>query len=237
MRPSPAELQAAYHIIERERFWSKVSLEGPLHPALKTRCWLWLGAHQQGSEYGVFRFRGTNTPAGKVALILSGVEVLDGLLMCHHCDNPSCIRPDHLFQGTDKENAEDMVAKGRSSHGEKHYRALLTEDDVKSIISRHLAGEAANALACAFNTSDSTISAILLGRQWRHLTHGQVHSRGRGRGEDAHAAKLTEEQVRGLRAQAATGDLGNISQLARELGVQRHTIYNILNGRTWANTK
>lgn len=236
MRPSADELHAAYHTLELERFWSKVSLEGPLHPVLRTRCWVWLGAHQQGREYGVFRLRGRVMPAGKAALILSGVVVREELLICHRCDNPPCVRPDHLFQGTDKANAEDMVLKGRSSSGTKHYRALLTEDDVQTIVAAHLAGETGASLALRFGVSRSAVGAILQGTQWKCLTGGQVHSRGKVRGEEHHHAKLTEDQVVALRKSWRTGKL-NISQTARDLGVTRNTLRFALQGKTWANIK
>jgi hypothetical protein len=237
MRPSPAELEEAYHVIEQERFWSKVDLDGPIHPLLKTKCWLWLGAHQMDSGHGVFRLRGTNMPAGKAALILSDVEVTAGLNICHHCDNPPCIRPDHLFQGTDKENAQDMAQKGRSSWGEKHYRAKLTNADARSIIQEYAAGALAKDLAAKYRVSPSAVGALLTGRQWKQLTGGASVSHGRGRGERAHAAKLTEAVVLEIRQKYATGKLGNLSQVARDLGVQRHAIYALLSGKTWAHIK
>lgn len=237
MRPSPTELEEAYHVIERERFWSKVNLNGPIHPVLGTRCWLWEAAHQQRSEYGVFRLRGTNTPAGKAALTLSGIEVIEGLLICHRCDNPPCVRPEHLFQGTDQDNSDDKVSKGRSCHGESHPKALLTEVEARGIIAAHLDGARGKDIALRYGVSASTVGAILTGKQWRHLTKGVSVSRGKGKGEASHVAKLTEAVVLDIKRRHTAGTLGNLSQLARELGVNRHAIYAILDGRTWTHVK
>jgi hypothetical protein len=88
-----------------ERFWAKVQ---------KTDgCWLWTGCRNR-LGYGKIKVRSYVTePAHRVALKLSGVEVPDDMDACHHCDNPRCVRPDHLFVGTRKDNMQDAVRKGR----------------------------------------------------------------------------------------------------------------------------
>src|SRR5678816_2871477 len=93
-----------------ERFWSKVDQSGD--------CWIWT-AHHLSSGYGLI---GTGSMrdgtrrgslAHRVSWELAYGTIPDGLFVCHRCDNPSCVRPDHLFLGTCKDNAADSVAKGR----------------------------------------------------------------------------------------------------------------------------
>lgn len=94
-----------------ERFWEKVE---------KTDgCWLWT-ASLTNKGYGEFRL---NEPspilAHRVAYELAHGPIPPGLFVCHHCDNPPCVRPDHLFLGTQKDNAQDMVRKGRHANTKK----------------------------------------------------------------------------------------------------------------------
>ena len=95
------------------RFWEKVN---------KTdTCWLWTAQRTTGG-YGVFRIRNprAQTTAHRVAWEMAHGPIPDGLNVCHHCDTPSCVRPDHLFLGTQRENLRDMTVKGR------RYRRIVT---------------------------------------------------------------------------------------------------------------
>ena len=95
-----------------ERFWAKVDKNGPVHPTLGTPCWLWT-AGLQGAGYGQFH----PSPSVKVLAhryaweLDSGAPPQDNIL--HRCDNPPCVNPNHLFEGTQTENMKDMVEKGR----------------------------------------------------------------------------------------------------------------------------
>lgn len=142
------------------RLWEKVS---------KTDgCWLYTGGKGRNG-YGLFYIHDRTVPAHKVAFELCCGPVPDGLFVCHSCDTPSCVRPDHLFLGTPKQNSEDMVQKGRhkgQEPGEGHKLSKLTEADVLLIRSDP---RGPSDLAAQFGVSAPTICDIRSRRSWRHI--------------------------------------------------------------------
>ena len=91
-----------------ERFWAKVERgEG---------CWLFTG-YRASHGYGSHRYQGKAYRAHRLAYLLTYGTLPSDLNVCHHCDNPGCVRPDHLFLGTQADNMRDMIAKGRGIVG------------------------------------------------------------------------------------------------------------------------
>jgi len=98
-----------------ERFLSKIK---------KTKnCWFWLGSLRKGKmKYGRFAVsHRKNVIAHRFSYELYKGKIPDGLLVLHSCDNPSCVKPGHLFIGTQKDNMQDMVKKGRGKNGSGYY--------------------------------------------------------------------------------------------------------------------
>lgn len=149
-------------------------------------CWIWPKAKTRDG-YGQLsnRIGGRNVPAyaHRVAHLIATGSSADGMDVCHRCDNPACINPDHLFEGTAADNLRDMASKGRGNRGKKlpigkrHWasqnpervrgvangNARLTEADVREIRSSTLRGAR---LAERFGVSQTLISNIRRGKCW-----------------------------------------------------------------------
>lgn len=87
--------------------------------------------------------------------------------MLHSCDNPSCVRPDHLFEGTQQDNMDDKVRKGRTARGVKHGLSRLTYANVASILSSSLS---TRALAKVYRVAQSTVARVKQGKTWAHAS-------------------------------------------------------------------
>lgn len=154
------------------RFWAKVE---------KTEtCWLWRAAKAGGSRgcwYGVIG-RGShlegNVRAHRLAYELIYGPIPAGMNVCHTCDNPECVRPDHLFLGTQKDNVLDAISKGRQinppiKRGENHGMVKLTTTQVLQIREELKAGNRQTDIAEHYNVTQAAISLIKLGKKWAWL--------------------------------------------------------------------
>ena len=158
------------------RFWQKVNKRGPIHPKLKTRCWLWTGATLTSKgDYGIFKVgnrRGYLAHRFSYALHYS--LTLNSICVCHHCDNPNCVNPKHLFLGTHQDNNADMKKKGRrvNHHGEEYSSAKLTDDIVREMRRRYIPEHSIHggrAMAREFGVSSVAARWAICGRTWRHI--------------------------------------------------------------------
>lgn len=96
-----------------ERFWKKVNKDGP--QILDTKCWAWTGALNNWNCARFWIYGRTVVYASRFSWELHYGSIPEGLFVCHHCDNPSCVNPEHLFLGTCKDNRDDMIRKGRGA--------------------------------------------------------------------------------------------------------------------------
>lgn len=160
-----------------ERFWEKVDKNGPIVSSMTTRCWVWV-ACVDGCGYGMIGLgNGKVGKANRVSWELHFGPLVGKECALHHCDNPGCVRPDHLFKGTQKDNAVDREKKGRLLHpaGAGHWSRTHPEK-LKNMARGDRAGL-------------------------------RVHPERAPSGERNSHAKLTDDLVLALREEAASTDI------------------------------
>ena len=133
-------------------------------------CWEWTGAKNEHGYAKMVRQGKTHRVHRYVYQLVAG-ELGPGINVCHACDNPPCIRPSHMFPGTQADNEKDKKNKGRRRdlRGEQAGRAILTEEQVNQIL-RDTRTEFE--LARIYQVNRSTISHIKTLRNWKHLQAG-----------------------------------------------------------------
>ena len=146
-----------------ERFYSKVRVSS-------SGCHIWTAALSDRG-YGRFLVDGKNRHAHRIAWELANGPIPRGLWVLHHCDNPRCVNPAHLFLGDVVANVRDMIAKGRNAprHGEHGGKTILTSAQVLEIRQWPRTIHVQRQLALKFLVSVAAIKAVQYRRNWRHL--------------------------------------------------------------------
>lgn len=138
-------------------FWNRVSRRRP------DECWDWIGVVTPYG-YGVFNNRRAHRLSYQINVGEPGAfDVL------HTCDNRKCCNPNHLYLGTDIENARDRVVRNRTAKGSKNAHAVLTEEQVSNIKASLRAGALVTPLAAQYGVTRMTIRRIRMGSHWRHV--------------------------------------------------------------------
>ena len=148
-------------------FWKNINIKGD------DFCWEWK-LYRDKEGYGNFKYQGKTNLAHRIAYALANNVPIENLdTVRHTCDNPGCCNPKHLINGTNLENMQDMVMKGRRFQplirGEQHYRAKLTESQVLEIRKRYANGEKQKILAINYEVNQSHISDIVNNKKWGWL--------------------------------------------------------------------
>lgn len=149
-----------------ERFWEKVKRCG------EDECWEWQAARNAKGYGRLTSGRGVNLKAHRVAFALSnGGVVSDDAHVLHHCDNPPCCNPSHLFVGSAKDNTADMIAKGRGSapprlFGARNHNAKFDERVARKIIKDP---RTLHVIAADYGISWMTVFRLKHRQTWKHL--------------------------------------------------------------------
>jgi len=164
---------------QKSRFWSKVDVKGP------DECWEWQGA-KSSRGYGSFKVGGKIYKVHRIIWMIYKGSIPHGKLICHHCDNEPCVNVKHLFMGTQKDNMQDMIKKGRGNKaigdihgsrthpeklacGEKHGLSVLMELEVLTIRKMVKAGFSQTETARIFRVGLPAVNKIILRKTWRHI--------------------------------------------------------------------
>lgn len=224
-------------------FWAKVDRSGPVMRLELGPCWVWTAA-KQPKGYGKFwdgkRYVYAHRHAWELANGAPSACVL------HRCDNPSCVRADHLFAGTIQDNNRDMREKGRVAHGERSGTSKLSVADVIDMRARFRAGEPTPSLAARFAIQSSTVASILLGDHWSHVPgalardeyralvkswRASTPRKARPSGWTAYNAKLDWDKVREIRRLGAAG--ATDAELTARYNVSRVLIDKVMANVLW----
>lgn len=139
----------------------------------KDLCWEWRGTlNDQGyAKLNIGGRKGLYARASRISYYLTYGAFDEELFICHTCDNPACVNPNHLFLGTPKDNNDDKYNKGREVdppilNGEDHGNHKLTQKEVLEIYDSTLDMKS---LALLYRVTTTTIHRILTGKTWKHL--------------------------------------------------------------------
>lgn len=140
-----------------ERFWSKVKKTN--------KCFYWTAYKFNG--YGRLNVNGKNTPAHRFSYELNKGKIPSGMCVCHSCDNPLCVNPEHLWLGTRKDNNLDRTSKGRSVVGEQRSQSKLSWGMVNDIRKIYSEGKYSQRELCKkFNISQPLLCKVVNNKNW-----------------------------------------------------------------------
>lgn len=170
-----------------ERLWAKVDRDGPIpkHRPDLGQCWLWTG-RRNAWGYGALKFNRQQLAHRIMWLVTFGPIPAETPCVLHHCDNPLCVNPSHLWVGTNADNVADRVRKGRSAvlsgdlsgmhrnperaaRGERCHMSKLTAADIRVIRRLRQEGRFLREIAARFNIGISTVHHVVADRTWRHV--------------------------------------------------------------------
>lgn len=180
-----------FHPVFSERFWIKVDKNGPVPEHRKELgcCWIWK-ARRDKDGYGSFHVSENGTQkhirAHRFSYIANVGDIPPNLHCLHKCDNPACVRPDHLWLGTTQDNTADKMKKdrhraatgdsnGSRTHperlprGEGRWNAKLSAEKVIAIRGLFSGGEKINSIASKFSVGRHAILKVVNGKTWTHI--------------------------------------------------------------------
>ncbi len=150
------------------KFWMKVRIcDKTTDLRYKTEyigsCWIWTYALSP-SGYGAFQWDGKRRRSHRIAYQIAFGEIPEDKLVCHKCDNPSCVNPQHLFLGSPKQNTQDMIYKGRLNRSRGEDKGISFRKETGKWRVRYMK-EYKNILVGEFATKEDALSALQKARE------------------------------------------------------------------------
>lgn len=143
-----------------ERFWEKVDKSG--------ECWIWTACLHEG--YGWFSWQGKTVRAHRLAWQAAHGPVPAGHVVLHRCDNPACVRVEHMHLTTQAENRRDAARKGHAAEGQQQGQsAKLTPDKVREIRRRYAMGQTQKSIGMAYGISQTVVGRICARQSWANI--------------------------------------------------------------------
>jgi len=218
------------NVLDKRRF------ENKFIKSSKNECWNWL-ASKNKEGYGQFSLDGKMIRAHRISYEIYKDKIPENMCVCHHCDNPSCVNPDHLFIGTDLDNNRDMMMKGRAnkSSGESNGQSKLTWRNVKEIRRLNKSNKLSQEeIAKKFGISRPAVQKIVYNLVWFDSSYIYTPKFPKLYGENNGRAKLKEKDVIKIRKLYKTGKYFQ-KDLAEMYGVSINSISHAVNYKSWKN--
>lgn len=191
---------------DEKRFWEKV-----VKGRNKKDCWLWEGA-VFNTGYGKIRRENKIKLAHRISWELHFGHIPEGMCVCHKCDVPLCVNPGHLFLGTQKDNIQDKVNKGRQAKGDRSGARLHPERVARG------------------DRSGARLHPEKMARKG-DKNGSRLHPESRPRGEKNCRAKISDAQAAEIKSYLFQGC--RVQNIADFMGVSKHLISRIKTGKTW----
>lgn len=218
------------------RFWNKIK-----PPNKEDDCWEWL-AFKDKNGYGKLSLKERNRKsysAHRFSYELHHKIILSAdQMVCHNCDNPSCVNPNHLFLGDAKINKYDSVNKKRHAHGSTHGNAILTEELIREMIIKICNNEFndVNHIAAHYSINRHLVSGILTGKNWSHVTKTMLIPLSQVRNmivQTKYENALDMTKVKDIKQRIKNKESNR--SIANLYNVDIHTIYMIKRGKLWSH--
>lgn len=191
-----------------ERFVSKIKVSDD--------CWEWQGSRDRDG-YGLFFCNNSRYRAHRASYRIFVGPFETDKVICHKCDNPKCVKPSHLWPDTQVNNMKDKVAKRRHVFGENHPSAILTEDQVRTIMGSR---STAAVLGAEYGVSIEAVYDIWSCRRWVHLKLERLFKQ----------TRLDEAAVIEIRESTEVARV-----MSAKFGVSPKTIHRVRSGETYTD--
>ncbi len=155
-------MKASVVMSDAEYFYSRFTMD------MRTWCWNWNGSVDKNG-YGQIHVKKKGFKAHRYSYIFHYGDIKGGMVIRHKCDNPRCVNPKHLILGTQQDNINDCMLRGRKAAGGNHYHSKLSDEEIELLLKMWSEGYRAEDISEKLPVSGSAISAIILGKSRSYL--------------------------------------------------------------------